>query len=198
MKYFALALLGFFISISILGQENTYDPDKASLQEQFDHLYKRSNNYQVYKVVKKVDLKALSANVNDTLNSLHSKIGLNSKEIREQAARIRDLEESLASSNSAVEELNGKMETISFLGGDWNKNSYKTTMWTIVFGLLGLSAILFMRFVRSNRVTRNTKKQISELENEFDTYRKGAIQKEQEIKRELQNYINKVAELTGV
>lgn len=199
MKYISLALLCIVISVSSFSQKNeTYDPSKATLEEQFNRLYKKSNNYQVYKVVKKTDLTGYWNNISDSLSTLQNNLSLNSKEIREQAARIRDLEESLASSESTIEELNGNMETISFLGGDWDKSSYKTTMWSIIFSLLGISIILFLRFMQSNKVTRNAKKELSQLEMEFDTYRKGSIQKEQEIKRKLQDYINKVAELTGV
>ena len=199
MKYLILLFLSFSVTFCSIAQEKQpYDPSKATLKEQFDRIYKKSNNYQVYKVVKKTELNGYWANIEDSLKTMESKIVLSSKEIKEQAARIRDLEESLAESNSSIEELNGKMDTISFLGGDWDKSSYKSTMWTIIFILIGLSAILIFRFIRSNKVTRASKRQLSELESEFDSYRKGAIQKEQEIKRELQDYINKVSELSGV
>ena len=199
MKYLiSSVILIFSVGILVGQQQNNQDLTKNSLEEQFNSLYKRSNNYQVYKVVKKTDLNAYWHQVSDTLNAMNSKIKLSSKDIREQAVKIRELEESLASANGKIENLNAKMETISFLGGDWNKNSYKMTMWTIAFTLLGICIILALRFMRSNKVTRQTKRQLAQLETEFDSYRKGAIQKEQEIKRKLQDYINKVSELTGV
>ena len=70
-------------------------------------------------------------------------------------------------------------------------------MWSLVLGLIALVAFAFMRFMNSRKVTRSTKARVEELETEFESYKKTAINREQEIKRELQNYINKLSDITG-
>ncbi|NND78185.1 MAG: tRNA (guanine-N1)-methyltransferase [Flavobacteriales bacterium] len=198
MKNVAILLFTVIISSTYFAQEPTaYDPSKATLKEQFDEMYRKSNNYQDYKVVKKVRLNAYWKNISDTLKTLNVKITDHAKKINEQANEISILKNSAQEAEDNISTLTAEKDGISFMGSLWSKSKYKTTMWTIVFALLAGLAFAIIRFLNSNRITKNTRTKLAQVEGEFDTYRKTAIQREQEIKRELQDYINKVADLTG-
>ena len=53
----------FFVASSLTAQENT-------VKNQFQKLYKNSNNYQVYKVVKKEDYLRLQKNTLDSISNI--------------------------------------------------------------------------------------------------------------------------------
>ena len=98
-------------------QEESYDPARASLKEQFDHLYKKSNNYQDYKVIKRVKLNGYWKNVQDTLLLLHQEISAGLQSINKQREQIEKLEASVTSTNEENLQLKEEKASISFLGG---------------------------------------------------------------------------------
>ncbi len=200
MNFLKLTTLFLFLVTLSFGQEpqvEKYDPNTATLKEQYDYLYKKSGNYQVYKVIERVKINAYWKNVEDSLKMLHTDMASRTSTIAEQKSKIASLESSLEEVNLNNTALTEEKDSISFFGANWEKGKYKTLMWSLVLGLVALVAFAFMRFVNSNRITKNTKKRVNELESEFETYKKTAISREQEIKRELQNYINKLSDITG-
>ena len=62
--------------------------------------------------------------------------------------------------------------SIKVLGIEVNKQSYNTFMWTIVAGLIAVLALGFLVFKRNMAITHNTKKELQDLKNEFEAYRK--------------------------
>lgn len=196
-KMTALLCLSIF-SVSFSAQQaEPIDLNKGSLEEHYNDLYKKSNNYQDYKVIKKTKINNFWKNVSDSLDVQQSKLVANNKKLNGQASEIEVLKTAEGELKANIASLTEEKDGISFFGTIWTKQKYKTTMWTLVFLLLGLLAFVIVRFLNSNRITRNTKVKLAEVEGEFDGFRKTAILREQEIKRELQDYINKVADLTG-
>jgi LPXTG-motif cell wall-anchored protein len=72
-----------------------------------------------------------------------------------------------------------------------SKTGYNSLMWAIIAGLLGLLLFFIFKFKHSNVITKETKNSFSELENEFKEHRRVALEREQKVKRELQDLINK-------
>ena len=64
-------------------------------------------------------------------------------------------------------------------------------MWSIIAALIALLAIFIFRFKNSNIVTKATKNALAELENEFKEHRRIALEREQKVRRELQDELNK-------
>ena len=196
-KFFVLTCLLVWV-VSFNAQETVMiDLSKASLEEQYNELYNKSNNYQDYKVVKKVKINGFWKNVSDSLDLVYGKLVTGNKKINEQAAEINSLRSADNELKANIATLTEEKDGIDFMGSLWTKQKYKSTMWFLVFLLLGLLIFAIIRFLNSNRITRNTRAKLSGVEGEFEAFRKTAIHREQEIKRELQDYINKVADLTG-
>ena len=80
---------------------------------------------------------------------------------------------------------------ILFLGTLVTKKSYNLYLWSAI-GLLGLALVFFIfKFKNSNFITSKTKKELDKLQNNFDAFRKKALEKEQVIMRKLQDELNK-------
>jgi len=75
-----------------------------------------------------------------------------------------------------------------------NKGAYKGLVWTIIAGLLGTLLFFIYRFRNSNLVTVATRNNLEEVQEEFESYKKRALEREQKVRRELQNVLNKRGE----
>ena len=85
---------------------------------------------------------------------------------------IDTLSASLESTKISLEEITRTKNSISILGIEVNKLTYNSIMWTIVAGLIAILTLGFLVFKRNLSVTLNTKKELVDLKNEFETYRK--------------------------
>lgn len=64
-------------------------------------------------------------------------------------------------------------------------------MWSIIGGLFVLLLFFIYKFKNSNAVTKQAKKSLEETEEEFEEHRKIALEREQKVRRQLQDEINK-------
>lgn len=80
---------------------------------------------------------------------------------------------------------------MSLLGAQMSKTSYNVLMWAIIAGLLALLLFFIYKFKNSNAVTKNAKHALAEIEEEFEEHRKTALDREQKVRRQLQDEINK-------
>src|SRR5690554_2352796 len=64
-------------------------------------------------------------------------------------------------------------------------------MWTLVILLIFTALILFFIYKKGNRKTKEAKAKFLETEQELEGLRKRSLEREQKIRRELQDEINK-------
>ena len=181
IPFIILLVISVFSSIA---QEN-------DLENQFDEVLKKSNNYQEYKVIKKVEINALKKNVLDTVSALEQKIASSSIEIEEQKNTISSLNTELETTKNELAVSKKKETGIELLGVLTNKTTYNTLLFSLIGILLFTIFVLFYKFKNSNSVTKSTLTKISETEEELDTFRQKSIEREQQIRRKLQDEINK-------
>ena len=72
-----------------------------------------------------------------------------------------------------------------------NKIAYDAVMWTIRSALLILAGFLFLLFKRSYKVTRQTKKDLQELKDEFEDFRKKALKSKEEAVKMIYDELKK-------
>jgi len=179
------------IPVLILFSLTGFSQSENSLENQFDEVYSRSNNYQEFKVVKRTDLNILKKSTLDSIAVYKIALAQIQGELASQQIELDLLQSNLAATNEKLKETEQRENEISFLGIQTSKSAYNAIVWSII---IGLSAILFLfvyKFKNSNVVTRNTKKKFDELENEFEQHRQRALEREQQLNRKLLDEINK-------
>jgi preprotein translocase subunit SecF len=190
-KYIFSILMLLFISINLLSQTNKKFNDSGSVKDQFDNLINKSNKYQDYKVVKLNWLQQLKANVNDSLTVSKKEILSSSIIINSQKNKIDSLKTTLSKTKTEIGSLNSQIQSISFLGIQFEKGFFKTIMLSII-GALALILIFFIsKFKQSNSITKQTKSELKEVEEEYEEHRKKALEREQKVMRKLQDELNK-------
>ncbi len=180
---FFLVLL-FISSFSIVAQEN-------NLENQFNEVLKKSNNYQEYKVIKKVEINSLKKNVLDTVAALEQNLISYSTEIEKQKSTISSLNNELETTKNELTVSKKKEEGIELMGVLTNKSTYNTVAFSLIGILLFTIFVLIYKFKNSNSVTKSTLSKLSETEEELDSFRQKTIEREQQLRRKLQDEINK-------
>lgn len=195
---FIAVLLTSFATFS----QNDPEDEKLSLEEgtidnQFEYVIRRSNNYQDFKVVKKTWLTTLKAHTIDSLKAVHKDLADTRATVDLQAQEISDLKATLESTQANLETTRSEKDNISLFGIQMSKASYKTIMWFIIGCLLALLGLFIYKFNNSNAITRQAKKNLADIEEEFEEHRKTAVEREQKVRRQLQDEINKQKAIKG-
>lgn len=188
MKSFLITLLLLSVTISF-SQVTTEDTN--SLENQFDKIYRTSTTYQVYKVISKDKYQRLKLNVLDSLDSSKKLISEKENLLKIERENIEKTKELLSKTQSDLDLANKKENSISLFGIQLSKLTYNLLLWSIIILLLlGLSYFIF-KFLRSNILTREAQDNLEVVEQEFEQHRKKSLEREQKLRRQLQDEINK-------
>jgi len=185
-----------FISPSVFSQTETAEEPKPSLnsgtlESQFDYLYRRSSSYQEYKVVKKTSYQKIKGNVLDSMKVLKKDLSDTKKLVEVQGNEIKSLKEDLKTTNDNLTAVTKEKDNIKFLGMPMTKSAYNSLLWTIIFSLVALLAFFIFKYRSSNAITTQAQGLLADTEKEFEAYKAKALEREQKVRRELQDELNK-------
>jgi len=182
-------------SISVLSfsgnAQDLVEVRKNTLDDQMTEAFEKSNSYQEYKVVKKTQLASIRRNVLDSISSLKKDIETQKSELNKRKSKIDSLHNSLRITQEDLELAKEKEEGIEVFGILTTKSTYNTFMWSIIGALSLIGGFLFYRFINSHKIINAAQLKIAELEIEIEDYRRNSLEREQKLRRKLQDEINK-------
>lgn len=193
MKFKTLLFFVLLNSISFFAQQTTTDTpqEDTSLKGQFDKIYRISTTYQVYKVIDKEKFLKLKKNVLDSLQDAKELILEKENLLQTERENIKKTKAILAKTQADLEASNLKENSISLFGIQLSKITYNLVLWSIiVISLLALFYFIY-KFSRSNVLTKQAQNNLIDVEQEFEVHRKKSIEREQKLRRQLQDEINK-------
>lgn len=165
-----------------------------TIEDQFTEVMESSNRYKEYKVIKVNRLNTLQANVLDSVQALRATIATNGKTINQLESRIDSLEQNTQNLSNELATSRKKENGIEVFGAIIEKSLYQTILYSIIGLLVLLAIILFFRYRNSNLVTKDAKSKLEETEAEFESHRQRSLEREQQLRRKLQDEINKQKE----
>ncbi|MFD1063668.1 tRNA (guanine-N1)-methyltransferase [Winogradskyella litorisediminis] len=192
-----VALFNFQIAISQeTTNEETLSLESGTIDNQFEYIFQKSGNFkgtngQKYEAVKYAWLLKLKANVLDSLKTVNNNLEASNNTLANQAKEIEDLKANLNSTNATLSATNEEKDSMSLFGMQMSKAGYNVLMWSIAGALLALLLFFMMRFKGSNASTKEAKQKLEEVELEFEEHRRVALEREQKVRRQLQDEINK-------
>lgn len=191
-----LFLLLLFIATQTFAQDQNEPAvakpvSKNSISGQFDELYRKSGSYQEYKVINKEKYNELKLVVLDTIQNLNKKMAGTSVVINRQKAEIDSLKVNLKKTNDNLIEVTKNVEDIDGFGVPMKKSNYNVLVYSLLGSLLALSLFFMLRYRQSNKLTEQAQKALKDTEEEYDNYKRVSIEREQKVRRELQDEINK-------
>jgi hypothetical protein len=183
-------ILFFSFTVSLSFSQEKQDTQK-SIENQFEEIYKKSNSYEAYKIIKKRYYQNLKQNTIDSLKQ--SKKIISDKEHLLFTQKNKLEKDSILLSKTTLELKNSikREKSISFLGILVSKKIYNLLLWGIVIILLMSLSLFIVKFIRNNRITKTAQRNVIDLEKEFELFRKKSVQREQKLRRQLQDEINK-------
>lgn len=190
-------LIAVFSIGNVFGQSTaTGVPPKGSLtsgtiDSQFDYLYAISRTQDGHEHVRRTNLELIRKNVADSVRALTKEIADLKEKDDNQQRTVNAITDSLTRIQNELQTARQEKDSFSFIGILLQKSTYSLIMWGIVLLLAVALTTFIYRFNQSHTVTKDTKKAIADLQDEFDQHRKKAMEKEQKLKRQLQDEINK-------
>lgn len=163
----------------------------TTLEELFVDVIDKSNRYEEYKVVKIYKLNNLKKNVEDSIASIKKDLENAQGTIALQKSKIDTLTQSMSSLQTELNTSIENQDGINLFGALINKTTYKITMWGIIGILVLVVLYLLFKFKNSNVITKAAKLKLTETDEEFETHRQQALEREQQLRRKLQDEIIK-------
>lgn len=165
--------------------------NKTTVENQLNVIVSNPAEQNGVKMIPKTDLISLRSDVVTLLSRNENDLTASKKTIESKNAEIKDLLTKMDEANSKVAASDSANETFSFLGMSLSKALYHSAMWSMVGVLLIFTLFLSTRFKKAYGITRDAKEKLTEVEEEFELFKRNAIEREQKLRRQLQDEINK-------
>lgn len=178
----------FFLTQNLISAQTSV---ADSINSRLENLVKTSNSYQNYKVIKTGRIHSLRQEITSEVSSLEGEIEELKNKIEDKDTHISKIQTNLTKSNTDLKTAIDQKDKLSILGIGTNKSTYNIVVTLIIlFLLLGLITFLY-KFKKSNQVTVTARQRLKENQEEFDLFRKQALETQQKLGRQIVNERNK-------
>ncbi|MFN2261481.1 MAG: hypothetical protein ABR595_05410 [Psychroflexus sp.] len=195
MKALPLFLISILCSTNIIWAQDNQTETKTTVVEKFKSVVKDANNYQQYKVIEKTKINATIDLVEKTVNDYEVKIVELEKNINTQNSEISNLKNEVTNLNSQLKDLQNQKNEMRLFGFAFTKSGYNTMMWSIAGVLVLLLLVFIYKYSRSMVLTRQARENLKNLDEDYEEYKRIALEKQQKLGRQLQDEKNKVQKL---
>ena len=189
MKEYALLAFFLFSGFSVATAQDSTETQNSlrsgTITSQFDYIYRVSNGFQEYEVVKKANLEQLKSNVLDSIRTLSKKatdLNIQLQSLNDSVVIVKQLlTAEVAQKNEAI----ANRDNFSFLGIGIQKTVYSSLMWMLVVLLSGALAFFAFQYFKSFGRIKKAENDFLDVREEFELHRKNTLDRERKLKREL-------------
>jgi uncharacterized protein HemX len=189
MKSFFLVLLIITSNFSIVAQQKI--TKENTLENQFDKIYRVSTSYQTYKVINKLGYQKLKNNVIDSINNIKELLSEKESLLKSKDENIKRLNTKIKKTQLNLDASITKENSILLFGLELKKTTYNIILWTLIIALITGVGFLAYKFSNSNILTKEAENNLADIEEELKHFKKKSTEKEQKLRRQLQDEINK-------
>jgi hypothetical protein len=190
MKLYTLIFTAILLTTTSFAQETIVED--ISLNGQFETISRISTNYKGYKVINKEKFLQLKQNVLDSIKISQNLVIQKNRLLKDEKETVKRTQDSL---NKTLLELSAtvlKEDSISLFGGiRLSKATYNITLWTLILSLISALIYVILTFLKNNILTKEAKNNLLIVEKELEQHIKNAIDREQKLRRKLQDEVNK-------
>ncbi|WP_157974615.1 hypothetical protein [Lewinella sp. IMCC34183] len=193
-----LPLLFIFLGTFSAYAQQSGDPSQGSdesLRTQFESMLDVSNRYREgsreFKVVRRDYLDAFMNNVGDSISIYTRRISELEQQEASLQGQIDKNSSEVADRDATIAALNQERDSVNLLGLQLDKGTYSLIMWSLVIGLLIALLVALASTRLAARNNNDLKRERDKLSEELEQSRKSRLTVEQDLRRQLQNEINK-------
>lgn len=174
----------------IVNAQETLESAKT-IENQFDNLYKKSSSYQEYKVISKELFQNLKLQTLDSIELYKKQLAEEKALLKIEKQNLSSLKAKESKTQTALKNAIQNENTVSLFGSPVSKTNYSLFLWSLI--LMLLCSLIYFIFKYKNNIflTNAAKIQLKEAEEELAIQRKKALEREQKLRRQLQDEINK-------
>jgi len=193
-----LILSGAFILIvgSLFAQPavKAIEDKTLTLQERYEVMKSGSQTYQEYKVIKGVILDSFWKINTDSINKQHAQVRFANSRIDSLHKELKIIQKELVDQKASMDEIVYDSNHISVLGIPFGKGTFLVLAAILLAGLLVFLGIIMGR-MKILKSSMQEKALIAHtITQEFEDYKRKALDKQTKLSRELQNERNKSME----
>jgi hypothetical protein len=200
MKIYVTLLCALFLGINTTFAQQEADAleGKFPLNDRYQLLKTKSQNYKEYKVIKETVLDSFWKIVRDSVASKEAALSARDQNIRQLNTSLAETQANLKKKEESMAEIVHDSTHINVLGINFSKSVFITTVAMIV-GILVLLVVFItgrLKLVHSSMKERADA--FTSLSNEFEEYKRKAMEKQTKLSRELQTERNRLSESRGI
>lgn len=169
------------------------DQGSYSLRERFTIMKTKSQNYREYKVIKESVLDGVWKIIRDSLNAKDAAIRKAKQDIAALNGQLGGVQDNLKQKEASMTEILYDSTHISVLGIDMEKGTFLTFMAILIGALAALVATVIGRMKLMTNTLQEKKLAVNMVTNEYEEYKRKAMDKQTKLSRELQDERNKLA-----
>ena len=190
-KLMRVLLLLLLIHTANIASAQEFREEINSIDNQFDKIYKKATNYKNYKVILKEQYLNLKSNVLDSLKDSKRLIFEIENRLHTKNSTLKKTKEQLVSAEFNLKEVIQKANSMTFMGVQLNKTSYNLLLWLLIIFLISTSVYFIFKFKKSMTITKEAQRVLLENEKALEIHQKKSLVREQKLRRQLQDEINK-------
>jgi hypothetical protein len=195
MKYSIVSIALLMIQ-SAFGQVQLAPLDaNANLNNRFAYIKATSQTFQDYKVIKEVRLDEFWRMTMDSVNKQRQAIKQSQQTIDLLTKQLTATGASVKTIQASMADLVHDSTHISFFGIPVNKWLFNILVLAVVGGLAFVIVLLLGRTRLINMAIKEKVDSLQSITDEFEQYKRKALEKEKKLSRELQTERNKLLEL---
>jgi hypothetical protein len=193
----ALCVLSYHLSIGQATTPSSAEPLEGSytLKDRFSIMKTKSQTYQNYKVIKESVLDGVWRIVQDSIRAKQQTINQANQQIVALKAEVKKGEDTMKQKEAAVQSIVHDSAHINVIGIDFSKGFFLTLTGIILAALIGSLVFVLARMKVLDKSIKEKSLTISLVSNEYDEYKKKAMEKQTKLSRELQDERNRLQEL---
>lgn len=193
-----LILFIFTITVANGQQEGAALEGNYPLNERFQVLKSKSQNYREYKVIRENVLDGFWKIVRDSVATKQAAISSRDKSILDLKKELAETQSTLKEKEASMQEIVHDSTHINVLGINFSKSVFITTV-GLIFGALILVVLLMSgRLKLSQSSLKERADAFNSLSTEFEEYKRKAMEKQTKLSRELQTERNRLSENRGI
>ena len=196
MKNLFFCFLFMCFSFSVSFAQESEGETSETIVEEFSELVNKSNSYEEYKVIKKTGLEDFKKRLSTEISDFESEIENLSAQIEALQTETEQLKSSLESTQANLTAVETEKDSISFFGLQLTKATYQTSLFSVIGALILILVLVLLKFKSNNEETNEAKAQLSSVEADLEECKRKALERQQKLGRELQDYKNKLAKMT--
>jgi hypothetical protein len=185
----------FFTTLALTQGQTSPQTDVLStspLKDQMKFIEEKTRIYENFRAVREDMFQKLIKNVSDTLASSEKKIMILNSRTTDLNTTIDSLRSGLRTIKTNLDEMTRTKNRIRMFGIEVNKITYNTTVSIIIGGLIAVLALGFIAFKRNVTTTTQTNKELQDLKNEFEAYKKSSREAREKMSMDHFNEIRKL------